>query len=196
MRVDLDLIQSRVKPKARVLDLGCGDGALLHALRETKAVNGLGIEIDPDRINQCLRLGVNVIEQDLNQGLGNLSDDSFDVVVMAHSLQTLRNPRLAIADMLRVGRECVVTFPNFGHWHNRLQMNYLGRMPQTKRLPYNWYDTPNIHFFTIQDFEVLLQEMGVNVLDRQVLGASDSSSRLAKVWPNLFADTAIYHISK
>lgn len=196
MRVDLDLIQGWVKPEARVLDLGCGDGALLHALRETKGVNGLGIEIDPDRINQCLRLGVNVIEQDLNQGLSNLSDDSFDVVVMAHSLQTLRNPRLAIADMLRVGRECVVTFPNFGHWHNRLQINYLGRMPQTKRLPYNWYDTPNIHFFTIQDFEVLLQEMGVNVLDRQVLGASDSSSRLAKIWPNLFADTAIYHISK
>jgi len=196
MRVDLDLIQGWVKPGARVLDLGCGDGALLHSLRENKGVDGLGIEIDAERINQCLLLGVNVVEQDINQGLANLKDDSFDVVVMAHSLQTLRKPRLAIAEMLRVGRECVVTFPNFGHWHNRLQMNYLGRMPQTKRLPYNWYDTPNIHFFTIQDFEVLLQEMGVNVLDRQVLGVSGGSSKLVTLWPNLFADTAIYHISK
>lgn len=195
MRVDLDLIQGWIAPSARVLDLGCGDGALLEALRDGKNVDGLGVEIDAERIRQCLQRGLNVVEQDINQGLGNLQDQSFDMVVMAHSLQTLRNPRKAISEMLRVGRECVVTFPNFGHWQNRLQIGLGGRMPQTKRLPYHWYDTPNIHFFTIADFDALLREMQVEVRDRHLL-ANDKQSLLSRALPNLFADTAVYHICR
>lgn len=196
MRYDLSLIQDWVSPKSRVLDLGCGDGALLEALRDQQQVNGLGVEIDADNINNCLRRGLNVIEHDLNRGLGNFRDNSFDAVIMAQSLQALDNPREAVLEMLRVGRECIVAFPNFGNAHNRIQVLLQGRMPVSEHLPYNWYDTPNIHFFTIRDFEQLCLDEGIAIRNRAMFNASDSPSFLARLWPNMFATTAIYHISR
>lgn len=196
MRVDLTLIKPWIKPGARVLDLGCGDGTLLKMLADEKQVSGIGLEIDPDNITAALRKGVNVIEHDLNTGLGNFRDDSFDVVVMTLALQTLRYPHLVIEEMLRVGRECIVTFPNFGHWRSRWHLCRRGRMPVSKFLPYTWYDTPNIHFCTVKDFEVLCSEMDIRILHSSVINGENRHGGFAQRFPNLLGVTAVYHISK
>ena len=132
MRFDLQLIPQWIAPGSRVLDLGCGNGALLTKLIANNQVDGIGIEIDADHITECIAKGLNVIELDLNKGLGNLQDNSFDIVVMAHALQTLRSPHMVIDEMLRVGRECIVTFPNFAHWSCRLHLGQQGQMPVSK----------------------------------------------------------------
>jgi methionine biosynthesis protein MetW len=196
MRFDLTLIQPWIKPGSRVLDLGCGDGMLLKTLKEERQVYGVGLEIDPDNITQALRNGINVIEHDLNTGLSNFQDQSFDVVVMTLALQTLRYPHLVIDEMLRVGRECIVTFPNFGHWRSRWHLSSKGKMPVSKFLPYTWYDTPNIHFCTVKDFEALCAEKQIRVRNRAVISGDQSLNPLTSRMPNLFGVTAIYHISK
>ena len=196
MRLDLQLIQAWIQEDSRVLDLGCGNGELLSQLRDSKHINGLGIEIDPDHILDCIKAGISVTEQDLNQGLANFQTRDFDVVVMTHALQTLSQPHLVIEEMLRVGKECIVTFPNFGHWRCRTHLNLQGRMPVSEFMPYHWYDTPNIHFCTVDDFEVLCREQGIHVLNRRMVGSKNTESWLARTWPNLFAMTAVYHISK
>ena len=196
MRFDLQLIPQWIKPGSQVLDLGCGDGSLLAKLIAENQVEGLGIEIDPRQITHCIANGLNVVEQDLNHGLNNFQGDSFDVVVMAHALQTLRSPHLVIDEMLRVGKECIVTFPNFAHWSCRLHLGKQGRMPVSKFMPYSWYDTPNIHFCTVRDFEVLCQESKIHVLDKAVVGHDSSESTLGRLLPNLFGVTAVYHISR
>ena len=196
MRLDFELIADWIAPDSRVLDLGCGDGSLLQQLATQKNVDGLGIEIDHDHINQCVANGVNVIEQDLDQGLANIADNSFDTVVMTLALQTLHTPHLAIDEMLRVGRECIVTFPNFGHWRCRWYLSQVGRMPVSRFMPYSWYDTPNIHFCTVRDFEVLCAEKFVKIINRAVVSGDNRRSRLADLWPNLFGVTAVYHISR
>lgn len=196
MRLDLRLIPDWVQANTRILDLGCGDGKLLSTLRNSKQINGLGVEIDPKLISSCIASGINVVEQDLNQGLSNFQDSSFDTVVMAHALQTLRNPHTVLDEMLRVGKECIVTFPNFGHWRCRWHLGIGGHMPVSKFLPYHWFDTPNIHFCTVSDFEALCREKNIRIINRAVVGTEDQPSRLAEAWPNLFAVTAAYHISK
>lgn len=196
MRFDLQLIPQWIKPGSQVLDLGCGDGSLLTKLINDNQAEGLGIEIDPQQITHCIASGLNVVEQDLNHGLHNFQDDSFDVVVMAHALQTLRSPHLVIDEMLRVGKECIVTFPNFAHWRCRLHLGKQGRMPVSKFMPYSWYDTPNIHFCTVRDFEVLCQESNIHILDKAVVGHDSSESVLGRMLPNLFGVTAVYHISR
>lgn len=196
MRLDLQLIQAWIQEDSRVLDLGCGNGELLSQLRDSKHINGLGIEIDPDHILDCIKAGISVTEQDLNQGLANFQTRDFDVVVMTHALQTLSQPHRVIEEMLRVGKECIVTFPNFGHWRCRTHLNLQGRMPVSEFMPYHWYDTPNIHFCTVDDFEVLCREHGIHVLNRRMVGSNNTESWLARTWPNLFAMTAVYHISK
>lgn len=196
MRLDLTLIQPWIETGSRVLDLGCGDGTLLKTLGEQQQVFGVGLEIDPDNISQALRNGVNVIEHDLNTGLGNFRDRSFDMVVMTLALQTLRYPHLVIDEMLRVGRECIVTFPNFGHWRNRWQLSQQGRMPVSKYLPYSWYDTPNIHFCTVRDFEKLCTEKNIRICNRLVVSGDQPLNPVANLMPNLFGVTAIYHISR
>jgi methionine biosynthesis protein MetW len=196
MRFDLQLIPQWIKPGSQVLDLGCGDGSLLSKLIADNQVEGLGIEIDPEQITHCIASGLNVVEQDLNHGLSNFQDDSFDVVVMAHALQTLRSPHLVIDEMLRVGKECIVTFPNFAHWSCRLHLGKQGRMPVSKFMPYSWYDTPNIHFCTVRDFEALCQESNTQILDKAVVGHDSSESTLGRLLPNLFGVTAVYHISR
>ena len=196
MRFDLTLIQPWINEGSRVLDLGCGDGTLLATLAKQKNVSGVGLEIDPENITQSLAQGVNVIEHDLNLGLGNFRDNSFDMVVMTLALQALRYPHLVIDEMLRVGRECIVTFPNFGHWRSRWYLSQRGKMPVSKFLPYTWYDTPNIHFCTVKDFEALCADKQIRVLNSAVIGADNNQSSLADRFPNLLGVTAVYHISK
>jgi methionine biosynthesis protein MetW len=156
----------------------------------------VGIEIDPDAITRALDRGLDIIEQDLDGGLGNFPDQSFDVVVMAHALQAVHYPDRVLDEMLRIGRECVVTFPNFGQWRCRVHLLSRGRMPVSRFLPYNWYDTPNIHFCTVRDFETLCRHRNIRILGRDMIGAGRGSGTLARRWPNLFATTAIYHISR
>ncbi|MCP3908103.1 MAG: methionine biosynthesis protein MetW [Oceanicoccus sp.] len=196
MRFDLQVIPHWIKPGSRVLDLGCGDGELLKKLEADKQVDGLGIEIDADKITACIAKRLNIVEQDLNKGLANFQDDSFDIVVMAHALQTLHDPHVVIDEMLRVGKECIVTFPNFAHWSCRLHLGSQGRMPVSKFMPYNWYDTPNIHFCTVKDFEALCAENNIKVLATTVVSHDSSESFLGTLLPNLFGVTAVYHISR
>ncbi|WP_323813382.1 methionine biosynthesis protein MetW [Cellvibrio sp. NN19] len=195
MRIDLNEIQHWIKQGSRILDLGCGDGTLLKFLIDTKQVQGYGLEIDAAQINACIDKGLNVIEQNLDRGLGNFADKSFDTVLMTQALQTLHFPHLVLDEMLRVGKECIVTFPNFGHWKARLHLALRGRMPVSDLLPYEWYNTPNIHFCTFKDFEVLCRERNIKVINRQVVN-EQSGQGLKDFMPNLFGETAIYHLSK
>jgi methionine biosynthesis protein MetW len=195
MRIDLNEIQSWIVANSRVLDLGCGDGTLLKFLIDNKQVQGYGLEIDPTQINTCIDKELNVIEQNLDRGLGNFTDKSFDTVIMTQALQTLHFPHKVLDEMLRVGKECIVTFPNFGHWKARFYLATRGRMPVSDLLPYEWYDTPNIHFCTFKDFEVLCRERNIKVINRQVVN-EQSGQTLKDFMPNLFGETAIYHLSK
>jgi methionine biosynthesis protein MetW len=195
MRIDLNEIQHWIKQGSRILDLGCGDGTLLKFLIDTKQVQGYGLEIDAAQISTCIDKGLNVIEQNLDRGLGNFADKSFDTVLMTQALQTLHFPHLVLDEMLRVGKECIVTFPNFGHWKARFYLATRGRMPVSDLLPYEWYNTPNIHFCTFDDFEVLCHERNIKVINRQVVN-EQSGQTLKDFMPNLFGETAIYHLSK
>ena len=196
MRQDLTHIQQWINRGARVLDLGCGDGEFLAELTTARGIEGLGLEIDSAHISTALGRGLNIIEQNIDQGLENFADNSFDTVVMAFALQAVRHPHLVLDEMLRVGRECIVTFPNFGHWRCRLYLSLRGRMPVSRLLPYNWYDTPNIHFCTVRDFETLCAERRIRILRRHMLGPDKPHGILAKLWPNVFAPAAIYHITR
>lgn len=196
MRLDLAHIQRWIEPGSRVLDLGCGDGEFLQMLQEQRQVKGLGLEIDADNINAAIARGLNIIEQDMDKSLANFPDQSFDTVVMAHALQVLHHPDRVLEEMLRIGREGVVTFPNFGNWRCRWHLGTRGTMPRSKYMPYSWYDTPNIHFCTVADFEALCREKNIRIMEREVVGNSLSKPMLAAAWPNLFATTAIYRISR
>ncbi len=196
MKHNIDFIEQWIEPGSRVLDVGCGDGTLLARLRDQREVLGYGLEIDPKSIDSCLGKGVNVIEQDLNKGLNNFTDQSFDTVLMTHTLQALRYPHLVLDEILRIGGKGIVTFPNFGNWRTRAYLSLRGRMPVTKQLTYQWYDTPNIHFFTYADFEALCKERNITILHRQFLANGFPDSLLKSVWPNLFTETAVYHLSR
>jgi methionine biosynthesis protein MetW len=196
MNHNIDFIKQWIEPQSRVLDVGCGDGSLLASLRDQRQVLGYGLEIDPQSISSCLEKGVNVIEQDLDKGLKNFSDQSFDTVLMTHTLQALRYPHLVLDEILRIGSKGIVTFPNFGNWRTRAYLNLRGRMPVTKQLAYQWYDTPNIHFFTYADFESLCKERKINILHRHFLADGFPDTVLKSVWPNLFTETAVYHLSR
>ncbi len=196
MRKDFELIQHWIKPQSRVLDLACGDGALLDQLTHSHAVQGYGLEINPDNIQACITKGVNVIEQNLDHGLKNFDDNTFDTVIMTQALQVMRFPHLVLEEMLRVGKECIVTFPNFGHWRCRTHLSLRGKMPVSKFMPYTWYDTPNIHFCTFRDFEDLCRKSNLKILNRLVANRDHESPALARAMPNLFGEIAIYHLCR
>jgi methionine biosynthesis protein MetW len=196
MRSDLQILEQWIKPRSRVLDLGCGDGELLANLTRDKQIDGLGLEIDPGNITKCFARGLSVIEQDIDNGLANFNDNSFDTVVLTQTLQAVMRPDLVLGEMLRVGKECIITFPNFGHWRCRLHITAKGRMPVSKFMPYQWYDTPNTHFCTVQDFEALCAEKNIRIIERAVVNFNSESTWIAQQWPNLFAVTAIYHVTK
>ena len=194
MRADLRIIADLVRPGARVLDLGCGGGELLRHLSAEKGVNGYGIEKDAARISACARAGVNVVEHDLNNGLARFPDSSFNMVVMTETLQAVSEPSRLLDEMLRVGEECVVTFPNFGHWRCRAQLA-IGRMPVADHLPHQWHDTPNIHLCTFNDFERLVRGKGLTIIARHVV---DARYRLRRriAFPNLFGSRAFYRLGR
>lgn len=196
MRIDLRIIDQWIKPGSRVLDLGCGDGTLLRYLADQKQVRGYGLEISPEGIQACVANRVNVIEQNLDTGLGNFDDDSFDTVIMSQTLQTMHYPDKVLAEMLRVGRECIVTIPNFGHWRARLQLLFKGRMPVSDLLPYEWYNTPNIHFCTFWDFKVLCAEMNLQSIDQSVVAERPIGRLLHRINPNLFGETGVFRVRK
>ncbi len=196
MRIDLDKIQSYIAPNSHVLDLGCGNGELLLHLKERKNVTGIGLENDEDHILECIKNGVNVIEHDLNKGLSHIDNDSYDVVIMTLALQAMDRPDLVLEEMLRIGKQCIVTFPNFAHWKARWHLLTRGRMPVSDLLPYEWYDTPNIHFCTLKDFEVLCKDRNIRILDGDVVSEKGASKTLAALHKNLFGETAVYHLTR
>ena len=179
-----------VPPGSRVLDLGCGDGAMLAHLQQTRACTGYGIEIDDANVLACVKRGVNVIQLNLDEGLSLFDDASFDVVLQVDTLQHLRNAEVMLRETVRVGRIGIVAFPNFAHWPNRLSV-LRGRMPVTRRLPYEWYDTPNIRVGTHADLALLAKRSGLKVLDS--FGIQDG--RTVRFCPNLLAGTSVYPLS-
>ena len=196
LREDLQIIQQWVKPDSQVLDLGCGEGTLLKYLQQHKNVRGYGLEIDPDKITACIANGVNVIEQDLDKGLSNFADNSIDTVVMTQALQAVQRPDLLLDEMLRIGDEAIVTFPNFGYWRTRFYLLLKGRMPMSETLPYNWYDTPNIHMCTFHDFEVLCHAKNIRILNRTVVDDQHREHWTIGLWPAMLGEIAVYHITR
>ena len=187
MRADLNVIAQWVAPQARVLDLGCGDGRLLRRLWQEREAPGYGVEIDDAAVLGCVENDVNVLQVDLESGLSLFADRSFDCVILSETLQTIHRTELLMKEMLRVGREVIVSFPNFGHWSARLQVAF-GRMPVSETLPYEWYETPNVHHCTIVDFEDLCRRLKVRIRERLVLHASKPVTFL----PNLLGSLAVY----
>jgi methionine biosynthesis protein MetW len=196
LRADLAIIQKWVKPGSLVLDLGCGEGQLLKYLKENKNVRGYGLEINPENLTACIRNGVNVIEQNLDNGLSNFEDQCIDTVIMTQALQAVKRPDLLLDEMLRIGDEAIVTFPNFGYWRTRFYLLLKGRMPMSETLPYNWYDTPNIHMCTFRDFEILCHEKGIKILNRTVMNDKHQQHWSIGLWPGLLGEFAVYHIKR
>ena len=192
----LSVIEKWVEVRSKVLDLGCGNGNILSELQKTKGVIGLGVEIEEKNIEECLLQNINVIEQNIDDGLINFSNDSFDVVILSQTIQVLKNPNTALEEIARIGKTCIVTIPNFGHWRSRLSLLLNGRMPVTSPLPESWHATPNIHLCTLKDFEMLCSELLITIEERVTVNSNNESKWYLDIWPNLFSASAIYKISK
>ena len=190
LRDDLQLIYDWIPANSRVLDLGCGDGELLSALARDKNCFGYGLEIDVDSVLEAIKRGVNVIQADLEQGLMAFADDSFDVIVLSQTIQSMQNTETILRDLTRVAKEAIVSFPNFGYWRNRLQLALGGHMPVSERMPYQWYYTPNIHWCTLQDFDALCAKNQVRILERAVMTGANKIA----VLPNLLGSLAFYRV--
>jgi methionine biosynthesis protein MetW len=190
-RYDFELISRWIPEGSRVLDLGCGDGVLLAGLAATKGTKGYGIEIDDANVLASVKHGVNVVQTDIESGLANFEDGSFDFVILSQTLQAMRNAESVINEMLRVGREGIVTFPNFGYWRHRLDI-LRGHMPVSKALPYSWYDTPNIHLCTVKDFEDLCEKVGAEILHERVI----HGGRTITLLPNLLGSLGVFRFRR
>jgi methionine biosynthesis protein MetW len=187
MRSDFAAIAEWVTPGSQVLDVGCGDGSLLQHLKIAKQAHVYGVELADDKVLACAQKGLNVVQQNLEGGLALFEDQSFDKVILSQTLQTIHQTARILSEIARVGKECVVSFPNFGHWSHRSAV-LLGRMPVSKSLPYQWYDTPNVRVLTIADFEALAPAVGLELLDRVVFHDGQSVEFL----PNLRGSLAVY----
>jgi methionine biosynthesis protein MetW len=187
-----EYIAQWVAPGARVLDLGCGDGTLLKYLWDRRQAPGYGVEIDDAHVLECIRNDVNVLQMNLESGLSAFRDGSFDCVILSETLQAIHHQEALLKEMLRVGREAIVSFPNFGYWRARLQIALAGHMPVSKELPYQWYDTPNVHLCTLRDFEMFCERQRVAILERRVM----SGEREVSLLPNLLGSTAVYRFQR
>jgi methionine biosynthesis protein MetW len=190
-RPDFAAIAEWIPKGASVLDLGCGDGSLLRFLRDTREVRGYGIEISDANIVACIKNGVNVIQGDLDSGLSGFETLSFDYVILSQTVQATRHTEALVQEILRVGREGIVSFPNFGYWRNRLKV-LRGKMPVSEELPYQWYDTPNVHLCTLHDFEEFCAIQNVQIQNRRVMTGENE----VKLLPNLFGSTAVYRFQR
>ena len=190
-RPDFAAIATLVKAGAKVLDLGCGDGSLLRYLRDTRDIHGYGVEISDENVQACFNNGINVIQNDLESGLSSFGSGSFDYVILSQTLQAMRHTENLIKEMMRVSKEGIVSFPNFGYWKNRLQI-LSGYMPVSEVLPYQWFDTPNIHLCTLGDFERFCRQHGANILERRIMNGDHQISFA----PNLFGMLAFYRFER
>lgn len=188
-RPEFAAIAAWVTPGAKVLDLGCGDGSLLRHLKDARGARGYGIEIADENIVTCIRSGVNVIQMDLESGLSGFEAQSFDFVILSQTLQAMKNIEQLVSEMLRVGKHGIVTLPNFGYWRHRLQI-MTGNMPVSEDLPYQWFDTPNIHLCTFDDFEAFCRDHGVRILERSAM----HDDKVVSFLPNLFGSLAVYRL--
>lgn len=193
IRPDLELISTWIDPERRVLDLGCGDGSLLAYLKREKQVAGYGLEIDSGNCTRCLKAGLNVIQWDLNDGLGEFDDNSFDYVIMTQTLQAVKKPMNLVNEMLRVGKEGIVTFPNLAFWQFRLRMIFSGSMPLSRALPHTWYESPNIHLCTVKDFEQACDESNISISKRAFVDYTHQTKD-KRLFPNWFGEIALYRL--
>jgi len=191
-RSDYAIIEELIEPNTKVLDLGCGEGELLAWLAEHKHVDARGVEIAPAKVQRAIARGVSVYQGDIEEALGDLPGGAFDFVILSQTLQETRQPLKILLEMLRVGRRAIIAFPNFGHWRVRVSHLFTGGAPQTKLFPHNWYDSPNIHFLTIHDFEKLAVEQGWTVERRIFLNANHKISAV----PNLMAEVGVFLVRK
>ncbi len=192
VRPDFDVVTNWVPQGASVLDLGCGDGELLARLKRERGSIGYGVEIEDSAVLACLNRGLNVLQGNIESGLNLFADGAFDVVILSQTLQATRHTEALVREVLRVGKSAIVTLPNFGHWSVRWQLGVGGRMPVSKRLPYQWYDTPNVHFSTITDFDVFCADKGITVERRVAL----AGGRAITFLPNVRGETAVFQIRK
>ena len=193
LRPDLAVIAANVVPGSRVLDVGCGDGALMAALRDTRAVDARGLELDPLNVAECVARGLSVIQGDADRDLAFYPDGAFDYAILSQTLQTTRRPDRVLEDLLRIGRRAFVSFPNFAHWRVRLSLLWGGRMPVTRLLPIAWYETPNIHHMTVLDFRALVAERGIRVEQAWFLAGDHSIGAAAA---NFRAEHAVFLLSR
>lgn len=193
LRPDLAIIAREVRANTRVLDVGCGDGALMAALRDEKQVDARGMELDPANVAQCVARGLSVIQGDANADLADYPEGAFDYAILSQTLQTTMRPDLVVEQLLRIGRKAFVSFPNFAHWRVRLSLLWGGRMPVTRLLPVAWYETPNIHHVTIDDFRALLKDRGVTVEGAWFLSGDKLTSAAAA---NFRAEHAVFLLSR
>lgn len=190
LRDDLQLIYDWIPAQSRVLDLGCGDGELLSALVTKKQCSGYGVEIDTQGVLAAMARGVNVIQADLEQGLLDFDDNSFDILILSQTIQSMQNTETILRDLTRVAKQAIVSFPNFGYWKNRIQIGLMGHMPVSERMPYQWYNTPNIHLCTLQDFELLCARNHIRILERAVM----TGQKRVNTLPNLLGSLAFYRV--
>ncbi len=195
-RPEFRYIVDMIKPGSRVLDLGCGEGHLLKILQLQKRARVQGIELSDQAIQECVAKGLFVYHGDLDEGLADFNDQSVDYVILTSTIQVLHRPDFLILEAARVGRECIISIPNFAYWKNRFQLMLLGQMPKTKTLPYEWYDTPNIHLTTIRDFIRFCRERGLEILEKVYLVTERRPCKRVRCCPNLLADYAIFRLKQ
>jgi len=196
-RADFREIIKMIPEKSRVIDLGCGAGDLLYYLTKFKNVDARGVEIEEENVTKCIQKGLTVYQGDIDEGLSDYQDRSFDYVILNLTLQVIHKPLLVLNEMLRVGKYCIVGFPNFGYWKFRFKLLTSGRMPKTKALPFEWFDTPNIHLLTIRDFEALCRDQNIKIIREVPFNdATEKDGKIVSFLPNLFAEYGLFEIAR